>query len=451
MADDRLQYYTQAMTIDPETDKPMPKVATSASAGYDVAEDMFKVKSTQKKWKTDFAGTSLDSTKWETVQQGAGHTISVLNGELTIATGTTINTETILLSRETFTIPFRSLFGFMISQKIANQEFHMELVSIDPVTGLVDDKNIAGWKIAQADSATNDYAKYRVGASGITVQESPAVDTNVAQTAYGIYEIEAFADECWFHARPMDSPAGRSYSNVKHQNIPHPNGVYKVRLRAKNLATAPASSTNFKFQFVNVVDYAELTAEITAGRGNVAQGQAIAVQFPAAQQVTVSGNPAVVGNVAHDTAQSGNPVRTAGVGRTTNYTAVADNDVANFVTTVVGAQIEKPYSIPELDWQVAPAAIAVTTDQVMKAAGAAGIRNYMTAINMKNVGATATEVVVKDGATVIWRNYLPANMVTADTFNFPTPLRGTAATAMNFAALTAGANIYMSAQGYQAP
>lgn len=438
--------YMHAMAEDIETGKPMPKVGVS---GYDSADDMVKVKSLQKKWKTDFAGSSLDPDKWEIRQQGSGHTITVAAGELTINTGTTINTETILLSKETFTIPFRALFGFMISQKIANQEFYVELVSVDPATGLPDGRNMAGWKYAFADSATNDFAKYRVQASGIAVQESPAVDTNIPQTAYGIYEIEAFADETWFHARQMDNPAGRSYSNVKHQNIPHPMATYKVQLRAKNLGTAPASSTAFKFQFVNVVDYAELTAEITAGRGNVAIGQAIAAQIVNA--VTIAGNPAIVGNVAHGSANSGNPVKVGGVAKTANYTAELDNEMVNFVATTVGVQIERPYSIPEMDWQVAPAALTTTADTVLKAAGAAGIRNYCTAVQMKNIGTVATQIVIKDGAVTIWSGYLPASMVTADVITFPTPLRGSAATALNIACITTGASVYVSAQGYQAP
>jgi hypothetical protein len=88
---------------------------------------------------------------------------------------------------------------------------------------------------------------------------------------------------------------------------------------------------------------------------------------------------------------------------------------------------------------------------VLKAAAAAGIRNYVTAIQMINTSAVASEVVIKDGATVIWRGFLPANMLDTQTINFPTPLRGTAATAVNFACITTGTNTYASAQGFIAP
>lgn len=226
-------------------------VRVTDSVAYDIADDMMKVKSLQKKWKDAFTGASLDPNKWEVVQQGAGQTIYVSNGVLTISTGTTPNAETILLSKETFTDPVRVLFGFMISQKIANQEFFLELVSVDPATGQADGLNAAAWRISYDDNTTNDYAVYEVQTGGLPRLASSAVDTNVAQTSYGIYEIELFADECWFHARGMDSSSGRSYSAVRHQQIPDPNAVFKVRIRARNKSTAPASNTDFKFLFVN--------------------------------------------------------------------------------------------------------------------------------------------------------------------------------------------------------
>ena len=87
-----------------------------------------------------------------------------------------------------------------------------------------------------------------------------------------------------------------------------------------------------------------------------------------------------------------------------------------------------------------------------KDAAAAGIRNYVTSIDVRNAHATvATEVVIKDGATVIWRQLLPAAMATPVEITFPTPLRGTAATAMNVACITTGAQVYVNAQGFAAP
>ena len=82
--------------------------------------------------------------------------------------------------------------------------------------------------------------------------------------------------------------------------------------------------------------------------------------------------------------------------------------------------------------------------------GAAGVRNYVTGLQLKGTNAVATEVVVKDGSTVIWRGHLSASMTRMDVITFSTPLRGTAATALNFACITPDASVYVNAQGYKA-
>ncbi|HDU1185824.1 TPA: hypothetical protein REU56_002934 [Listeria monocytogenes] len=145
-------------------------------------------------------------------------------------------------------------------------------------------------------------------------------------------------------------------------------------------------------------------------------------------------------------------MRIGGRALTANYTAVQTGDAADFVTTLVGALIQKPFSIPELDWMYSGATpVTTTTDVALKAAPGAGIRNYLTGIQIQNTSTTATEVVIKDGATVIWRGYAPASMTVCADMTFPTPLRTTAAAALNFACITTAANVYVNAQGYQAP
>lgn len=244
-----------------------------SSIAYDPADDMFKIKSLQKKWRDSFPGAALDSAKWDLLQTGSGHTVTVTGGQLIVATGTTINSETIIQSKEYFTVPTRALFGFSISQKIANQEFYLELVSIDPVTGDADGKHGMSWKMDNT-GASAAYAIYEVWNSGLARLSSAATSGNT-WTAMSIKELELFADEAWFHDRTIDSSSGRTNSWVRHQQIPDPGALYKVRLRAKNLGSAPASSTNLTLQFACVVDYAELTAEITAGRGNAVSGQGL--------------------------------------------------------------------------------------------------------------------------------------------------------------------------------
>lgn len=157
---------------------------------------------------------------------------------------------------------------------------------------------------------------------------------------------------------------------------------------------------------------------------------------------------------AHDAVIAGNPFRKAIRAVTANYTAVASGDTADAIGTVVGVPIQRPYSIPELDWSYAAASGGETgtADVAVKAAAGAGLRNYMTWLTAENVHATVdTEFVVKDGATVIYRGFLKALGVGPLRIAFPSPLRGTAATALNVANITTGSQVYFNCGGYVAP
>ena len=414
-------------------------------AGYDPIEDMLKVKSMQKKWRESFAGTALDPNKWTSLA-GSGGSIGVSGGVLTLGSGANANDESWVLSTETFTIPFRVSVGLTLSQRIINQAFYVEAVSINRDSGLPDGLHMLGLLF---DGATATQAKYEVQTGGLTRLTS-AASTFPTTASAGVYEVEAFTDEAWFHGGALDATTGRANSYRRHQQIPDPNGLYKLRLRWLNGGTAPASSTSAVVQFIAVQDYAELTAEITAGRGQGVAGQAIAVQVTGG----VSGNAAlfVQGATARNTVAQ-NPVVVAGVGATANPTVVVTGRGVEFLTTLVGAQIVKPFSIPELDWSFAGPIAGLTTaaDTAAKAAAGASVRNYVTALQVQNTSATASELQIKDGAaTVLWRCLLPANSSFLD-ITFPSPLKGTANTALNIQAVTAGSVVVANLQGYAAP
>lgn len=412
-------------------------------AGYDLQDDMLKVKSVQKKFRDSFVAASLDTARWDSAAAADGSIVTSA-GTLVMSSGITALAETWIMTKETFSVPFRVQSNIALSQRIADQAFYLEAVSVDPETGLPDGLHTIGWQF-EGTSATQ--AKYRVGNGGLAPLISAAVTTTSSAAPGGVYELEPFADEAWFHTATMDSTQARTYSFRRHQQIPDPNATYKIRLRWANSAVPPVSSTTATVQFVSVQDYAELTAEITAGRGQAAAGQGIGV--------TLAGGTAIaVGPVAHDGARSTTaPIINAGRAVTTPYTAVATGDVADFVTTTQGAQIVRPWQIPEQEWSYASAAggITNTTDVVLAAAAGTGLRRYITSVDLKNISATATEVVIKDGATVLWRGHLSASMTEPVEIAFYNPLKTTANAALNFACITTGAQVYVNAQGYTAP
>jgi hypothetical protein len=240
--------------------------------GYDAQDDMLKVKSVQKKFRDSFPGSSLNAANWDS-SIGSGGSVSVTAGTLVMSSGANASVETSVLSKETFTVPFRVGFQLTMSQRIANQTFLVEAVSVNATTGVPDGLHSAAWLF---DGTTVTQAKYRVQNSGVTPLDS-AASTVVTTAGTGVYELEPFADEVWFHSSVLDTTNGRSNSYRRHQQIPDPNALYKIRLRWINGATPPASTTTATLQYVACQDYAELTAEITAGRGQSVAGQALAV------------------------------------------------------------------------------------------------------------------------------------------------------------------------------
>ncbi|MTW18363.1 hypothetical protein GJ689_19355 [Rhodoplanes serenus] len=213
-----------------------------------------------------------------------------------------------------------------------------------------------------------------------------------------------------------------------------------------NAGGAVLPRTDFRLHFIRVMEFTRLITESIGGFARSDQMDAAPVLVTnAVSAVTVTGG------VAQDAA-AGNPVGIGARAANANQAAMsATGDLVHLMATMIGALVQKPYSIPEADWSYTGAAVTNTTDVVLAAAAGAGIRRYLTALQLKNTNATATEVVVKDGSTVIWRLLLPANMANADTIAFPSPLKSSANAALNFACITTGASVYVAAQGYTAP
>lgn len=133
--------------------------------------------------------------------------------------------------------------------------------------------------------------------------------------------------------------------------------------------------------------------------------------------------------------------------------SIDEGDAGAARMTLNRKQIAQPYESEANTWSyAAPAAGLVnTTGVTAKAAAGAGLRNYITAIQVINSHqTTGTEVVVRDGAagTVIHRGWAGPNAGYAATF--PTALRGTANTLVEIGEVTttATAGVLVNLQGY---
>ena len=164
----------------------------------------------------------------------------------------------------------------------------------------------------------------------------------------------------------------------------------------------------------------------------------------------------VTGNVAVGSAPSGSPLADSGSTLSTLPSAAIANGLTERLALTGDQQlIVHQDGDPSNEWMATSGttALATTTSTALKAAGATGVRNYCTGLQLFNSSTTvATTVTILDGSTVIWTGYLPeatATSLTPTVVEFRTPLKGTAATAMNIQLGTTGASVYYNVQGFQ--
>jgi hypothetical protein len=162
----------------------------------------------------------------------------------------------------------------------------------------------------------------------------------------------------------------------------------------------------------------------------------------------VAGMLAVGGNIAEDTAATSNPIIAGGVARTAlPASTVAAGDAIRATYSVSGQMIMKQYAAADLDFSVSTTVTTNTQTQI-RAAQAANIRTNVTSITFQNTNATATTLTIQDGATTLVTFSVPASMTLPVQLRYPTPLRGTAATALNYTAGTTGASVLLNVTGF---
>ena len=154
------------------------------------------------------------------------------------------------------------------------------------------------------------------------------------------------------------------------------------------------------------------------------------------------------------------PIAIAAEARTSSKTSVSNATLVRPISTLDGRQVIRLNSIPENEWVYAAASGGITnttTAATLVAAQAAGVRNYLTSLQISSdVLGAATEIAIRDGAggTVLWRGKIgTAGIAGVSTIQFSDPLKSTAATLLEVVTLTASVTggVYVNAQGYKAP
>jgi len=477
----------------------------------------------QQLFRTTFASvlaSNWDTTFWKRISQGVGQVNSQSAGNGVITTGTNVNADTILRSVLNFKGSFNLKIHSILSQRIINQSFFVELVDVigdnlvcvinsaTSVTITIPNNPFTSVNIGQsmfmgaysgtgtfipsryaiASVSGNDvtftvasfvagsgtcslfgwnYHQLLYNATGATTAQYDTqrrgwnsgytAITTLTTAGVGHFVTLGSEDSSSFIADQLVASSttnpylvrGTRVVNIAEEITP-----LFIQIRAVNGSTAPASNTTWTIGTLSMEDYS--STQVTVANSKI-QGNAtlLPVKVESGTLGTVTSLTTLAnGQTAHSSAATGSPVRVGGrVVETTiasqDQTLVA-GDAANLPMTTSNQLITKPFATGEIDWVFASPSGGVVnnTDVVVKAAsGRAGITTYVTGFQIINSSATiATEVVLKDNATVIWRGYV--GISSSLLVNLLTPLKTTANTVLNFACITTGSAVYVNVQGY---
>ena len=394
---------------------------------------------------------TLDTTNRWTTKLATG-TAAVGNGVLAISSSTTASAYGGLSTQPTFTpngLNFVALGCTLIiptwTQANTKRFWGWGSVPTTPTTA-IPVTNGCGFEI---DDAGNFLA-----VTYETNVRTQAININVKKVADGFPFYTAIArraDRIDFYVNDTLTPAATILiPTLDISTLP-------AYLIAVNGAVAPAAAATMQVTAFGIADTGQNAQSIKDPTNPfwaaaVTKPSTAVTAAQSALAVAIHPSSNLNGQSAHDAVIAGAPVRLAGRALSAAYATVATGDTADLMTTLQGVLTTRPYTIPELEWNYASAAGGVvnTTDVVLGAAAGAGLRRYIVSMGLSNNSATATEVVLKDGATIIWRGHLPANAPNLH-IDFGTPLRTTANAALNFACITTAAAVYVNAQGYIAP
>lgn len=235
------------------------------------------------------------------------------------------------------------------------------------------------------------------------------------------------------------------------ENIPDQSTVLYVQVRVLNGTVAPASTTTFTVNYVNVDEWESNVVSFGRQPGSAA-----------APAVTISGTPPVTitsgtvttvsavtgGGAAEDAAAGANPLTIGGVVRTAVApTTLVAGDAARVTMTAGAAAVVKPYAVPETDWQM-PAPVGgilntATAFQLMPAPGAL-LRNYVTSLDLYSEALTnATDLRIREPDLTCNSQTIATNILTVSATHNLTIGDAVVFTASTVTGITAGVTYYV--------
>lgn len=135
--------------------------------------------------------------------------------------------------------------------------------------------------------------------------------------------------------------------------------------------------------------------------------------------VDSAGNTQIVGQVEHDAADTGQPVKVGLQARTTNPTAVGDADRVNAIGDDLGRAVVWPYQVRDL---INTAYLSLTGGTAaLLISGVTDVFLDLVQISLSNNSGAAATVVLNNDSTTVQTFVIAANTTT--NYTFPTPIR----------------------------
>lgn len=298
---------------------------------------------------------------------------------------------------------------------------------------------------------TDTNGDYIAAGAGTQYTEDAVTPANPIGTALAVRRRDALAGETtadgdWVIANATDK--GELY--VKHVDtvniniastgtaVPVTDNASSLTIDATSLPLPTGASTSAnQTTIIGHLDGVEgLLTTIDADTGTLAgavsgtEMQVDVVTMPSVAQATASNlNAQVVGSIAHDSADSGNPVKVGFKAINALPTAVANNDRSDGVADLYGAQYVRT-DHPSL-WSYHEDSSSALTDTEVKAAPGLGLSVYVTDIIVSLGAATALNIFFEESTTkVLGPYYLEGVSGRGVALSFKTPKKVTANTAL---------------------
>lgn len=235
----------------------------------------------------NFNGSALPND-WTIAQLGAGMAVTVSGGNLSITTGTTTASKTILRCTKVLTV--RTLAKFIIesiSQRIAQNNFYFEVTNAAGTT-------YARWWF---DGTTATSAKVITANTG---NANTAVTVTTATTATGnpgvVCDIALEVGRTLFSGKVANSASGDTVSALFDRKIPQPDEDYYLQIVAENGAS-PASTTTLLVDAVVVRNLTTMGVTLQGAIGDTSSASSISVNDGASSlSIDIGGTAPALGS-----------------------------------------------------------------------------------------------------------------------------------------------------------